>query len=314
MLHFRGLSVKVPLASRCRGMGGLAWAGSPGCTLGIAVTANEEPHTQAQSTSRGAFPDGARWRIEIPSVEGPDALQAVVDEAASRSVRVHRVSQGSGILMLSDAEIEAMASIGREHDIEVCLWAGSRSGWETGAPTPAASALRGADAVKSAIEEVERAAALGIRSVLVSDLGLLAELAKARRDRIVPTDLTIKVSIMAAPVNPASFALLAGLGADTINVPSDMTVGQLAELRGSSGAIIDFYVEAPGNVGGQVRYRELADIVEAAAPVHLKFGLRNAPDVYPTGAHIHATVIACSRERVRRAQLAVERLTAERRL
>lgn len=255
-----------------------------------------------------AFPDGAAWRIEIPSVEGPDALEAVVDEARSRSVRVHRVSQGSGISMLTDGEIEAMVELGREHDIEVCLWAGSRSGWETGASTPTASALRGGDAITAAVEEVQRAGALGLRSVLVSDLGLLAELARARQAEVVPRDLTIKVSIMAAPANPASFALLASLGAGTINVPSDLTVGQLAEMRASSEAIIDFYVEAPANAGGQMRYRELKEIVDAAAPVHLKFGLRNSPDVYPAGAHLQATVIACARERVRRAQLAVERL------
>lgn len=262
------------------------------------------------ASSAGSFPDGARWKVEIPSVEGPAALEAVVVEATSRSVRVHRVSQGSGISMLTDAEIETMVGIGREHDIEVCLWAGSRSGWETGALTPAHSALRGGDAVKAAIEEVQRATSLGISSVLVADIGLLAELALARGTNVVPPDLTIKVSIMAAPSNPASFALLAGLGANTINVPSDLTVSQLAELRGSSAAVIDFYVEAPGSAGGQLRYRELREIVDAAAPVHLKFGLANAPDVYPAGAHLQSAVIECSRERVRRAQLAIERLTS----
>lgn len=42
------------------------------------------------------FPDGASFRIEIPSTEGPRSLEAVLDEAARREVPVHRVSQGSG--------------------------------------------------------------------------------------------------------------------------------------------------------------------------------------------------------------------------
>jgi hypothetical protein len=35
----------------------------------------------------------------------------------------------------------------------------------------------------------------------------------------------------------------------------------------------------------------------------LKFGLRNAPGIYPSGQHIESTVLALSRERVRRAAI-----------
>jgi hypothetical protein len=40
----------------------------------------------------------------------------------------------------------------------------------------------------------------------------------------------------------------------------------------------------------------------------VKFGLRNAPDVYPSGTHLNATTVALSRERVRRARLGMELL------
>lgn len=257
-----------------------------------------------------AFPDGAAWRIEIPSVEGPAALRAVIEEATARSVRVHRISQGSGIAMLTDAEIREMVQLGGEQQIEVCLWAGSRAGWEAGTAGPTGSAVRGSAAVAAAVEEVQRATRLGIRSVLVSDIGLLAQLGRARGAGKLPADLTLKVSVMAAPANPVAFALLAELGADTINVPSDLSLAELAELRGAASAVIDFYVEAPADVGGQTRYREVAQIVQAAAPIHLKFGIRNAPALYPGGAQLEGMVIACARERVRRAQLAVDRLAA----
>ena len=55
--------------------------------------------------SDARFADGLRYRIEIPSVEGPRVLEAVLDEAERRSVPVRRVSQGSGVMMLTDAEI-----------------------------------------------------------------------------------------------------------------------------------------------------------------------------------------------------------------
>ena len=54
------------------------------------------------------FPDGAQYRVEIPSVEGPRVLEAVIDEAEKREVQIHRVSQGSGIMLLTDAEILEM--------------------------------------------------------------------------------------------------------------------------------------------------------------------------------------------------------------
>ena len=45
----------------------------------------------------GTFDDGGRFRIEIASVERPDVLQVVVEEATRRGVHVNRVSQGSGV-------------------------------------------------------------------------------------------------------------------------------------------------------------------------------------------------------------------------
>lgn len=41
------------------------------------------------------FADGVRYRIEIPSVEGPAVLRAVLEEAERRDVPVRRVSQGA---------------------------------------------------------------------------------------------------------------------------------------------------------------------------------------------------------------------------
>jgi len=62
-------------------------------------------------TSDKRFPDGAQYRVEIPSTEGPRALEAVLEEAERLDVRIHRVSQGSGVFMLSDAELDEMARL-----------------------------------------------------------------------------------------------------------------------------------------------------------------------------------------------------------
>ena len=66
---------------------------------------------------------------------------------------------------------------------------------------------------------------------------------------------------------------------------------------------LDLYIEAPDDLGGFVRSYDVPEIVRTAAPVHLKFGLRNAPDLYPVGAHLTDVAVITARERVRRAAL-----------
>src|SRR5579863_3697516 len=258
------------------------------------------------------FPDGGQYRIEIPSTEGPRVLAAVLSEAAERKVPVHRVSQGSGIMLMTDEEITEMLEQGRKAGIEVNLFIGPRATFDVGAQaiSPAGKSLglslRGADQLVFAMEDVKRAVRLGLRSVLVSDIGILQIVANMRAAGDLPVDLIIKTSVMMAPANPASARILELLGANTINIPSDLTIPQIAAIRAAINTPIDFYVEAPDNIGGFVRYYEIPELIRVASPIYLKFGLRNAPDVYPCGTHIENTVVALSRERVRRARLAVE--------
>ncbi len=262
------------------------------------------------STKR--FPDGGQYRFEIPSTEGPRALSAVLDEAEKRKVPVHRVSQGSGIMLMTDDEIREMLAIGRKNRMEVNLFIGPRATFDIGAQaySPAGKSLglslRGADQLQFALRDLQRGVELGLRSVLVSDIGSLWVIGRMRAAGEFPSDLIIKTSVMMAPANPASARLLEDLGANTVNIPSDLTLPQIAAIRAAIAAPIDFYVEAPDNIGGFIRHFEIPDLIRVAAPVYLKLGLRNSPDIYPCGTHIEGTALALSRERVRRAQIAME--------
>jgi len=265
-------------------------------------------------TSAKRFPDGAQYRVEIPSVEGPRALAAVLEEAEARQVRVHRISQGSGIMLLTDDEIREMARLGAEARIEVSLFVGPRAAWETGAQilSPAGRNLgarhRGMEQLVYAVEDVRRACGLGLRSVLVADEGLLWVLGEMKKGGELPADLVLKVSVQMGAANPVSVRLQERLGAGTYNVPTDLDLPKLAAIRAAVDLPLDMYVEVPDNFGGFVRHYEIAEVVRVAAPVYLKFGLRNAPDVYPSGTHLEGTVIALSRERVRRAEIGLAHL------
>ena len=174
-------------------------------------------------------------------------------------------------------------------------------------PALAASA-HGQEQVVANLEDCVRAADHGFRSVLIADLGVLDLFREAREAGLLPADMQAKVSVMLPAANPAAARVLERLGASTINLPTDLTLAQIAAVRAAVDVPLDVYVEAPDNLGGFVRHHEIPELIRVAAPVYVKFGLRNAPDVYPAGTHIEATTIALSRERVRRARLGLELL------
>jgi hypothetical protein len=271
-----------------------------------------DPPELPESAKR--FADGAHYRVEIPSTEGPRALEAVLDEAERRDVPVVRVSQGTGVFMHTDAELDEMAGQGARAGVEVSLFARPNAGWDTSAMAKApvgplvAPTARGTEGLVAVLDDIRRAADHGIRSVLIQDAGVLSLFSEMRRSGELPADMQAKVSVMLPVANPAAARVIARLGASTINLPTDLTLAQIAAIRAAVDLPLDIYLECPDNLGGFVRFHEIADIIRVAAPVYLKFGLRGTTDPYPAGGHMEATLVALSRERVRRARLALDLL------
>jgi hypothetical protein len=175
------------------------------------------------------FADGSRYKIEIPSVEGPAAFKTVIDEAKKHKLIIHRISQGSGIMLQTDEEIKQMVAMGKKEKIEVCLFVGPRAAWDIGKQVSASAGviasptLRGGDQLRFALEDVINGVNLGLRSVLVGDLGLLKVLGDAKRKGDLPKDLILKTSVAIVCNNPATAALLEDLGATTLNLATDLS-------------------------------------------------------------------------------------------
>ena len=277
----------------------------------LLAAAGHRPEAEV-AASEHRFPDGAHYRIEIPSIEGPAALAAVLAEAATRGVTVNRVSQGSGAMLHTEDELAQMARIGADAGLEVSLFVGPREEWGISAMSRAADGgclsggIRGLRQLRYAVEDVLRAVDRGIRGFLVADLGLLDLLVTAQRAGQIPAEVVWKVSALAAPSNPAGLRVLERLGAGTVNLPTDLTLPELAEMRAVTALPLDLYVEAPDAMGGVVRGEQTADLVAVAAPLYVKFGLRNSRPLYPAGMHVQADVELIAREKVRRAQIARE--------
>ncbi|HLT61770.1 MAG TPA: U32 family peptidase [Microlunatus sp.] len=276
-------------------------------SLGVAAAAD-------LPASEKRFADGAHFRIEIPSTEGPSVSRAVLEEAGRRGIRIHRMSQGSGVTMLSRDERADWVRLGAEHDCELSLYVrptaswGTGAGWTTQTGRPLAGQAHGAAQLAAALDQVRRACADGFRGVLITDLGVLAGVNELRERGELPAELSIKVGVQMSVANPLAARTVERLGAGTINVPSDCTLADLAAIRAAVDVPLDIYIESPDDLGGFVRVHEIADIVRVAAPVYLKFGLRNAPGLYPSGTHLDDAARSLARERVRRTQLGLELL------
>ena len=255
--------------------------------------------------SEKRFADGLRYRFEIPSCEGPRVLDAVLEEADLLGVPIRRVSQGSGVMMLSDPELDEMARVGAAEKMEISLFVGPRAGWETGGLAHvnglAFGAIRGNEGLQACMAEAIRAAEHGIRSLLVADLGLLVVLNSMREAGELPAEMLFKISVLTPIANAATAKTLESLGAGTLNLVSDMPVPHVAEVRSATEKPIDLYVESPDDMGGFVRLYEVPDLIRVGAPIYVKLGLRNAAGIYPTGAHLGVAPVSMGRERVRRA-------------
>ena len=228
---------------------------------------------------------------------------------------VRRVSQGSGVMMLTDAELAEMAELGREHGVEVSLFLGPRGAWDTGGQSFATSAVgvtaRGDAGVEQCLAEVRRGLAHGIRSFLVGDLGVLATLGRMRAAGDLPPELVLKTSVLLPCTNGATARACKSSARRRSTSRRISPCETLAEIRAACTAPLDVYVEAPDDQGGFVRHYEVPELIRVAAPLYVKLGLRNAPNIYPSGLHLEDVAVKLGRERVRRAEL-VLRLVAER--
>jgi hypothetical protein len=260
------------------------------------------------------FPDGTACRFELPSSETPEAMEAAIDEARTRGIRLSRLTQGSGVLFQTDEDLRRITELTGAAGIEACMFIGPRAVWDIGSQSRShggsflGNSLRGANGLVYGFEEIRRGCEFGLRSFLIPDFGLLRVVQLARAEGILPDDLVVKASMTLAVTNPATALLVKELGATTINIANDLTISQIAAIRASVDLPLDLYIEGTDEQGAPVRYYDLPEIARVAAPVYLKIGIRNSPAVTPAGMHQAAQLALLARERVRRAELATEYL------
>lgn len=269
-------------------------------------------------TSALAFPDGGHFRIEVSGIERVSALETLVRESERRNVPVHRIiATVGGATYLTRGELEDFARLAREQRIEVVMTPGPRRAWDSGRQmaTPeglvSGMRLRGMDAVRHWLRDVERCIEAGFRGFLVADEGLLWLAHSLRGHGVIPEDVVLKLSVFAGQANPAGALVAQRLGADTFNPLADLTLSMLAAIRSAISIPMDIYLCLVNAMGGFVRFYEAAEIARIASPCYFKIepGTSEA-DIYapwnPPAFHDELV-----RERVRNAAVALELIERE---
>jgi hypothetical protein len=224
------------------------------------------------------FNDNGQYRLEVPGIQSVNALETVLDTCKKRDIFIHRITQTKGIMFLTDEEITKMADLARVNEVELFLAVGPRATYDTSASVHTKEGirigyrLRGYDNLVYGIEDVKRAASLGVRGILLYDEGLLYVLSKMRDEGEIPRGMHFKLSAHAGCSNPASAKLFESIGLDSLNPVRDLQIPMLASIRSAINIPIDVHTENPQSSGGFIRHYEVPDMIKVASPIYLKTG------------------------------------------
>ncbi len=229
-------------------------------------------------SSEKRFSDGGQYRFEVPGIQGPKVMQALLEAIDSYGLYLHRVTQTQGIMRLTDEEICKMVELSKIWQTDLILAIGPRATTDTSASVHTEEGvrmgyrLRGQEQIVRAIEDVKRAARLGCRGFLVYDEGCLFVLGKMREAGEIPSECHFKLSAHMGHGNPASAKLLESIGADSINPVRDIQLQMLASIRMAVDCPLDIHTENPKSTGGFIRHYEVPEMIRIASPIYLKTG------------------------------------------
>lgn len=229
-------------------------------------------------TSTQRFPDGAAYRIEVPTVNTAEAVSALLDTATKNNIVINRVTETYGMFRHTAAEIKEYCRLCGQYGAELMLSVGPRATYDTGATVLSEQGvrisyrLRGQEQVIRAVEDIKRGYDLGVRGFLIYDEGMLWLVNQMRNDGALGKDIIFKCSAHMGHCNPCSFKLIESLGADSINPVRDLQIPMIAALRAAVKTPLDVHTDNPPGSGGFIRTYEAPEIVRVAAPVHCKTG------------------------------------------
>ena len=245
-------------------------------TLGLPTQDNH-----ALPTSQKAFPDGAQFRMEeLPTT--PEEYERMFSLCDKHGFVVNRISDISGIMFNTEAQMLKKLELARQHGTEVFMGPGAGekpydTSQQAAVGAIAHGKIRGMDQMVYAISSMLHAAELGCRGFFLYDEGLLPIACKMRSDRKLPPETKFKISANLSIANAsASRFWFEKLGPqDSINPVRDLTLPMISALREVTSNPLDAHIFWSNTLA---RTLEAPEIVRIASPVYLK-NSRSGPGI-----------------------------------
>lgn len=256
------------------------------------------------------FEAGGQYGVEIPVVNSFAELERVIKLIQDSGLYVTRFNETQGSFLLSDSELSEMFELCQENQYGILISMGPRpeydpkgSFYRSDFGLEMGRQINNNDALRACMAETLRLAELGCRGITVYDIGVMRLIAEMRQDGLLPPDFVIKTSTHCMATNPFLAKIFAENGADSITLAHDLGLPVIQEIRRlNSGLALDFPTDVYKSKGGFIRFYELAEILQVAAPVMLKMGASVQGHPYD---RVSDTV---SRERVDRVARGLEML------
>jgi len=226
-------------------------------------------------TSAARFPDGAHFRIELlpTTLEEYEKLFSLCDDY---DFVCNKITDVRGAMFDTDEEIIKKCEMCRERGVELVMSPGAGEIYSDISHQMAVKAIvegksRGMDMLVRTIADMMRAIELGCRGFLLYDEGAMLVCSKLRQEKLIPPEITFKISADISVSNPLAFKFWiekAELGSkDSINPVRDLTLPMLAAMRAVSGQPMDIHAYWSTSIS---RTLDTPEIVRVAAPVYFK--------------------------------------------
>ncbi|MEE1756447.1 hypothetical protein [Streptomyces sp. SP18CS02] len=260
--------------------------------------------------STGEFDGGGQYGIEVPVINSFRILEQTLKGLREEGVPVTRFNETLGAFLLSDAEVRDMLDLCRESEVGMVFALGPRPEYDRkaafyrgGFGQSQGRRINNNDALAVIADEAIRLTGLGCRGLIAYDPGVFRMLKLMRAEGALPSGLQLKASSHCIVSNPFTAAGYADDGADSVTTQHDLGLSVLQEMRRMSPSLVlDIPTDVYGNKGGFIRFPEVAELVQIAAPMFLKIGA--SAQAHPHDPVSDATV----RARVQRVALAMEYL------
>jgi hypothetical protein len=230
--------------------------------------------------SPGKFNNGALFGIEIPVINSLETLEHTLNYLDQYNIRCDRFNETRGAFLLPQQEISDMLALCHDNNTGIFFSLGPRPEYDikstfyrTSFGMEQARRLNNHDAIAASVDEALRLADLGCRGLIVYDVGVLHILSHMRTIGDLPKNMMFKTSSHCMASNPIIVKLLQEQGANSVTMLHDSSLVVLQEARRlCPNLVLDIPIDVYKSKGGFIRFYELVEMIEIAAPIILKLG------------------------------------------